>query len=86
MTTRTHQTLRIGLRKIIRDPRASVRTRLQAIRLLMDVEGFSVAKSKPSPMAKNGANSKRLSELYALARERKPQEGLQGAPALSPRQ
>ena len=35
MTKRTHQTLRVGLRRIIRDPQASIRARLQASRLLM---------------------------------------------------
>ena len=53
MTTRTHQTLRVGLRKIIRDPRASIRTRLQAIRLLMDVEGLPTStKNRPVSVAK----------------------------------
>jgi hypothetical protein len=80
-------TLRIGLRKIIRDPRASVRTRLQAIRLLMGVEGLSIhAKSKPSPAAKNGATSKKLRELFASIQEQKPQEVLPGAPSASLRQ
>jgi predicted PilT family ATPase len=87
MTTRTHQTLRVGLRRIIRDPKASIRARLQAIRLLMDVEGLSVhAKNKTSPIAKNGATSKKLRELLASMPVQKPQEGLPGAPASAPRQ
>jgi hypothetical protein len=82
MTTRTHQTLRVGLRKIIRDPRASIRTRLQAIRLLMDVEGLPTStKNRPALIAKNGATSKKLRELLELAREQKPQEGLPDASA-----
>jgi hypothetical protein len=87
MTTRTHQTLRIGLRKIIRDPRASIRTRLQAVRLLMDVEGLLAStKNKPASIAKNGATSKKLKELFARVREQEPQEGLPDVPDSSLRQ
>ena len=83
VTTRTHQTLRVGLRRIIRDPRASVRTRLQAIRLLIDVEGLPTStKNRPVSVAKNGSNSKKLKQLLAMAREQKPEVyGLPDAPA-----
>ena len=82
MTTRTHQTLRVGLRRIIRDPKASIRTRLQAIRLLMDVEGLPTStKNKPASVAKNGSNSKKLKQLLVMAREQKSEEVLPGAQA-----
>lgn len=87
MTARTHQTLRVGLRKIIRDPRASVRTRMQAIRLLMDVEGLPTStKNRPPFVAKNGATSKKLKELFARVREQKPEAGLPDASASSRQQ
>ena len=86
MTTRTHQTLRVGLRRIIRDPKASIRTRLQAIRLLIDVEGLSTsAKNRPASV-KNGSNSKKLKQLLAMTREQKPEEGLPDAPTSALRQ
>jgi hypothetical protein len=85
MTTRTHQTLRVGLRRIIRDPRASIRTRLQAIRLLMAVEGLpAFAKNRSAPTHKNGATSKGIRDLLAIVRKEKPEEGLPGAPASAP--
>jgi len=86
MTTRTYQTLRVGLRRIVRDPKASIRTRLQAIRLLMDVEGLPVSgKNKPESMSvgKNAANSKKLRDLLRSAREQKSEEGLPDASASS---
>jgi hypothetical protein len=53
----------------------------------MAVEGLPTSmKNKPVSVAKNGATSNKLRELYALAQEQKPQEGLPGAPASSPRQ
>jgi hypothetical protein len=86
MTTRTHQTLRIGLRKIIRDPRASVRTRLQAIRLLIDVEGLRTSTKNMPASVKNGSNSKKLKQLLAMTREQKPEEGLPDASGSALRQ
>jgi hypothetical protein len=43
MTTRSHETIRVGLRRIIRDPNATVNERLQATKLLMRVEGLMEA-------------------------------------------
>jgi hypothetical protein len=63
MTTRTHQTLRIGLRRIIRDPRASVRSRLQAIQLLMQIEGLPVSPIPAAPNKPTAPNLQRLREL-----------------------
>jgi hypothetical protein len=78
MTTRSHETIRIGLRRIIRDPNASISERLQATRLLMQVEGlmveaghFASAKNKPTIARASDANDKRLQELLAKMREEK---------------
>ena len=43
MTTRSHETIRVGLRRVIRDPNASVNERLQATKLPMRVEGLMEA-------------------------------------------
>jgi hypothetical protein len=62
MTARTHEAVRVGLRSVIRDPRASVSVRMKAIELLMRVEGLmetaktngqsdSVASSEPNAKA-----------------------------------
>jgi len=40
MTTRTHETIRVGLRRVIRDSDASANVRMKAIALLMQVEGL----------------------------------------------
>ena len=80
MTTRTHQTLRCGLRRIIRDPQASIRTRKQAIRMLMSVEGLPTsAKNKPLAQAKSGVNHNRLKELAEELRKEKCEKVSPGA-------
>jgi hypothetical protein len=86
MTTRTHQTLRVGLRRIIRDPKASIRTRLQAIRLLIDVEGLTTSTKNMPASVKNGSNGKKLKQLLAMARDQKPEEGLPDASGSALRQ
>jgi hypothetical protein len=65
MTLRTHQTLRVGLRRIIRDQRAGVRARLRAIELLMQVEGLHGETNSPIRINSPIANTKRLKELAA---------------------
>ena len=66
---------------------ASIRTRLQAIRLLMAVEGLPTsAKTRPVSITETGANGKRLKELLGMARKEKPEEGLSDAPASPLRQ
>ena len=40
MTARTHETIRVGLRRIIRDHNVRPNTRMEAIKLLMRVEGL----------------------------------------------
>lgn len=39
MTSRSHETIRVGLRRIIRDTSVSPKERLEAIKLLMHAEG-----------------------------------------------
>ena len=78
MTARSHETIRVGLRKIIRDPNASISERLQATKLLMHVEGlmeqarpFASATNKPLVNRMSYANSKALQELIELAEREK---------------
>lgn len=78
MTTRSHETIRVGLRRIIRDPNASTSERLQATKLLMQVEGlmeaarpFASTNNKPPVNRTSKANDVRLRELLAVAREEK---------------
>ena len=40
MTARTHETIRVGLRRIIRDQNVPVKERLRAIERLMYLEGL----------------------------------------------
>lgn len=74
MTTRSHETIRVGLRRIIRDASVPPKMRMDAIELLMRVEGLMDAempKNRPriAPMSK--ANDNRLRELLELAEEKK---------------
>jgi hypothetical protein len=67
MTTRTHETIRVGLRRIIRDPNASVNERLQATKLLMRVEGLMEtgkikSRKRPATFPKE-TNSQELLDL-----------------------
>ena len=78
MTTRTHETIRVGLRRIIRDPNASVNERLQATRLLMQVEGLmegarhhAPTKSKSLLDQMSEAKQKIFREILAKEQERK---------------
>ena len=67
MTTRTHETIRVGLRRIIRDPDVKVKDRLDAIKLLMHVEGLMEAgktNGKPVPIVRSETNDRELMELY----------------------
>jgi len=40
MTARSHETIRVGLRRIIRDASVSAKVRMEAIERLMSVEGL----------------------------------------------
>lgn len=79
MTARTHETIRVGLRRIIRDQSVRPNMRMEAIRLLMRVEGLMEEgtppvsqKNKPAIAHVIDANDKELLELLALAEEQKP--------------
>jgi len=78
MTTRSHETIRVGLRRIIRDPSASVNERLQATKLLMQVEGLmGVVKRKDKR-----ANEKGLRELYEAMKQAEKREPVRVLPEL----
>jgi hypothetical protein len=76
MTARSHETIRVGLRRVIRDPGAKPNVRMRAIELLMRVEGLmeeaahlASSKDKPAgdPLSEHNAN--RMKELLAEIRE-----------------
>jgi hypothetical protein len=74
MTARSHETIRVGLRRIIRDPDVSARERMRAIERLMEVEGLldaEMPKNKPTITAMSKANDNSWRELLALAEEKK---------------
>lgn len=78
MTARTHETIRVGLRRIIRDQSVSPKMRMGAIELLMRVEGLldvsperKSRKNTPEIAHVTDANDKELRELFALAEEQK---------------
>ena len=78
MTARTHETIRVGLRRIIRDQSVSPKMRMDAIELLIRVEGLpdvsperKSRKNTPEIARKTDANDKELMELLALAEEQK---------------
>ena len=48
MTTRSHETIRVGLRRIIRDPSVSAKVRMHAIDRLMYVEGLLEVNGQPA--------------------------------------
>ena len=74
MTARTHETIRVGLRRIIRDDSVSPKARMEAIQMLMKVEGLmdaEMAKNQPATARNSDANEKRLQRLFDLAEEKK---------------
>ena len=86
MTTRTHETIRVGLRRIIRDASVSAKVRMHAIERLMYVEGLldenghgAMPKNKPAIRPISEANAKRIRELIAAEQEKKTGSGLPGA-------
>jgi hypothetical protein len=69
MTTRSHETIRVGLRRVIRDPNVKVKDRLEAIKLLMHVEGLLEAeetKDKRGSTRSIAANDQELLELLKV--------------------
>jgi hypothetical protein len=78
MTARSHETIRVGLRRIIRDDSVSPKVRMNAIELLMRVEGLlddkghvETPKNQPAIAHFSDANDKKLKELLTLAQEQK---------------
>lgn len=78
MTARTHETIRVGLRRIIRDTSVPPKMRMDAIELLMKVEGLmdetghvASPKDKPTSARISDSNDNRLRELLEMAREEK---------------
>jgi hypothetical protein len=74
MTARTHETIRVGLRRIIRDKNVDPKALMKAIELLMKVEGLmdaEMAKNQPATARNSDANEKRLQRLFDLAEEKK---------------
>jgi hypothetical protein len=70
MTTRSHETIRVGLRRVIRDPDVKVKDRLEAIKLLMHVEGLMDAEKAQGKLAfdaSSEANDQALRDLLKLA-------------------
>ena len=80
MPARNHETIRVGLRRIIRDQSVSQTARMRAIELLMKVEGLmevypqrKPSKNTPEIAHETDANDKELRELLAMAQEQKPE-------------
>jgi hypothetical protein len=75
MTARSHETIRVGLRRIIRDQSVRPSMRMDAIKMLMRVEGLmeeaGSAKKKPAIHHMSNVNSKGLEELLKLAEQEK---------------
>ena len=78
MTARSHQAVRVGLRRLIRDKNVDPRALMKAIELLMRVEGLLdekghvvSPKNKLAISQEGDANDKRLRELLELAEVKK---------------
>ena len=77
MTARTYETIRVGLRRIIRDASVSAKVRMQAIERLMYLEGLldenghgAMPKNKSAIHQTSDANLKRMRELLSHEREK----------------
>jgi hypothetical protein len=76
MTARSHETIRVGLRRIIRDNSVSPKMRMDAIELLLKVEGLmdgEMPKNKPRIARISDTNGNRMRELLELAQDKKTQ-------------
>lgn len=83
MTARTHEAVRVGLRSVIRDPRATVSVRMRAIELLMQVEGLTETpktNGKRVSTTISGANIPNLRDLLAPEPEKESRSGLPALP------
>jgi len=83
MTVRTHEAVRVGLRSVIRDPRAGVSVRMRAIELLMQVEGLMgppKSNGKRVSAASSEANIPNLRDLFEPEPEKESRSGLPALP------
>jgi len=83
MTARTHEAVRVGLRSVIRDPRAGVSVRMRAIELLMRVEGLMEppkSNGKRVSTTNSEANIPNLRDLLEPEPEKKSGSGLPALP------
>jgi len=78
MTARSHETIRVGLRTIIRDKSVDPKVRWKAVEVLMKVEGLLdekghvvSPKNQPATNHVSKAKEKVLVELLELAGEKK---------------
>ena len=78
MTARTHQSIRVGLRRLLRDKNVDPKVLMKAIELLMKVEGLLdekghvvSPKNKPAITPLSEANDKKFQRLVDLAQEKK---------------
>jgi hypothetical protein len=78
VTARTHQAIRVGLRRLLRDKNVDPKALMKAIELLMKVEGLLDEKGRVvSPKNKHAINrmsdatDMELQRLYDLAQEKK---------------
>src|SRR5437773_1283713 len=94
---RQPRALVIGLRSVVKDPKATVTQRFEACKLLAIVEGYipshprghiqpetetmGKAQDVSSRPPMSAKNLNRLIELFGTNRKEKPEEGLPGAPA-----
>ena len=66
MTARSYEAIRVGLRGVIRDPRATVTVRMRAIELLLQVEGLMErpkTNGKRDSIASSQPNAQELRDL-----------------------
>ena len=83
MTARTHEAVRVGLRSVIRDPRATVSVRMRAIELLMQVEGLMEtpkANGERDSMTRSGVKTSNLRDLLEPEPEKESRPGLPALP------
>jgi len=68
MTARSYETIRVGLRRVIRDPNVKVKDRLEAIKLLMHVEGLMETEKTSGKAVSSPGKDTNSQELLDLAK------------------
>ena len=74
MTARSHQAVRVGLRRLLRDKNVEPKALMKAIELLMKVEGLmdaEIPKNKPTTAPMSKPNNNRLRELTEMTQVEK---------------